>query len=205
MKNKLSLSTVSKVILKNLLFIIVMTLLFGLVGGLYARHEKKTTYESTRSMVTSHTYKGSGANEEVQADINLSKTYADIVESRDVAKIARHKLSHKLQKDYTTSKLQSMVNAHPVMETTIVKIAVRADSAKDSSEIVNAVAEAAAEQIPQKVPTAGQIKLFAKAVPSEANSTTKPSTKKYALLGSAIGFLFSMLIAFSITTWTKLV
>ncbi|MFO9711862.1 hypothetical protein R9X48_14935 (plasmid) [Lacticaseibacillus rhamnosus] len=65
--------------------------------------------------------------------------------------------------------------------------------------------EAAAKQIPERVPSAGKVSLFAKETADDAQSNTTPSAKKYALIGAAVGFLLGMVVAFSVTTWTKLI
>lgn len=206
MKNsKISLRNVSKVVWHNIVAIIIATLLFAVVGALYAKHKQHTDYVSTRTLMTGRSYRGSAANEEVQADINLGKTYAKIIESDDVARAARKELPHSIRKKYSTQQINSAVNASPVMQTTMVKVNVKAATAKESSRIVNAVTDAAAKQIPQKVPSAGKISLFAKETADDAQSVTSPSIKKYTLVGAAVGFLLGMIVAFSITTWTKLV
>lgn len=203
--NKISLKNISKVVWHNILVIVIATLLFGVIGGLYAKHKQHTDYISTRNLMTGRAYRGASANEEVQADINLGDTYAKIIESDDVAKAARHKLPKSMRKQYSTEQLASMVKAHPVMQTTIVKVSVKAGTAKASSKIVNAVTEAAAKQIPERVPSAGKVSLFAKETADDAQSNTTPSAKKYALIGAAVGFLLGMVVAFSVTTWTKLI
>lgn len=202
---KISLKNISKIVWYNIIVIVIATLLFGLVGGLYAKHKQHTDYVSTRNLMTTNSYRGSAANEEVQANINLGDTYAKIVESDDVARVARQKLPKSVRKKYNTNQISSMVKADPVMQTTIVKVSVKAETAKISSEIVNAVTDAAAEQIPKKVPSVGKISLFARETAGDAQSITTPSIKKFTLIGAAAGFLFGMVLAFSITTWTKLI
>lgn len=205
MSSSLKVKNISKTVLKNILIIFLSTLIFAVLGGVNALRHRHTIYEAERNIMTSHSYRGSGANEEVQADINLGKTYSKIVESNDVAKLAHRNLSSKLRKKYSVSDLQSMVNANNMMQTTIVKVEVKADSAKNATTIVNAVSEAAAKTIPRKVPSAGTLSLFAKANSKDATSITTPSIKKRTLLGAAVGLLIGMIIAFSITTWTKLI
>lgn len=206
MKNtKISLKNISKIVWHNIIFIVIATLLFGLAGGLYAKHKKHTDYVSTRNLMTSSSYRGAAANEEVQANINLGDTYAKIAESKDVAQAARKELPKSIRKEYNAEQISSMVKAHPVPQTTIVKVSVKADTAKASSKIVNEVTAAAAKEIPKKVPSAGKISLFAKETAADAQSNTTPSTKKFVLLGAAVGFLLGMVVAFSVTTWTKLV
>lgn len=200
----IKIKNISKIVWNNILVIVIATIVFGLAGGLYAKHKQHTDYESVRNMMTGRSYKGTAANEEVQADINLGKTYAKIIESRDVAQAAHKNLPKNIRKKYSVKDMGSMVKAHPVMQTTIVKVSAKAGTAKASSSIVNAVTEAAAKQIPKKVPSAGKVSLFAKETADDAHGTTVPSAKKYALLGAAVGFLLGMVVAFSVTTWTKL-
>lgn len=202
---KVSLNNISKVIWHNIIVIVIATLLFGLIGGLYAIHKRHTDYVSTRNLMTSSSYRGAAANEEVQANINLGDTYAKIVESNDVARIAHRKLPKSIKEKYTANQINSMVRAYPVSQTTIVKVSVKAETAKASSKIVNAVTNAAAVEIPKRVPSVGKISLFAKETTDNAQSITTPSTKKFILIGAAVGFLVGMVLAFSITTWTKLI
>lgn len=202
---KVSLNNISKVIWHNIIVIVIATLLFGLIGGLYAIHKRHTDYVSTRNLMTSSSYRGAAANEEVQANINLGDTYAKIVESNDVARIAHRKLPKSIKEKYTANQINSMVRAYPVSQTTIVKVSVKAETAKASSKIVNEVTNAAAVEIPKRVPSVGKISLFAKETTDNAQSITTPSTKKFILIGAAVGFLVGMVLAFSITTWTKLI
>lgn len=202
---KISLKNISKIIWKNILVIVITTLLFGIAGAMYAKHKQHTDYISSRNIMTSSSYRGAAANEEVQANINLGDTYAKIVESKDVAQVAHRNLPKSIKKEYSVAQISSMVKAHPVMQTTIVKVTVKAENAKASSKIVNAVTAAAEQQIPKKVPSAGKISLFAKATADDAQSITIPSIKKFTLIGAAVGFLLGMVIAFSVTTWTKLI
>ena len=202
---KISLKNISKIIWKNILVIVITTLLLGIAGAMYAKHKQHTDYISSRNIMTSSSYRGAAANEEVQANINLGDTYAKIVESKDVAQVAHRNLPKSIKKEYSVAQISSMVKAHPVMQTTIVKVTVKAENAKASSKIVNAVTAAAEQQIPKKVPSAGKISLFAKATADDAQSIAIPSIKKFTLIGAAVGFLLGMVIAFSVTTWTKLI
>lgn len=195
----------SKLIWKNIIVIACFTMVFGILGAVYARHKRHTTYEAERTIMTSSSYQGPNANEEVQADIGLGKTYAKIVESSDVAKSAQKYLPKKVRKEYSAKEIGSMVDAMPVIQTTLVKVRVKADSAKRSAQLVNAVTKAAAVEIPQKVPSAGKVSLFAKVSAADTTSKTSPSTKKIALLGAAVGLLLGMVVSFSITTWKHLI
>ena len=204
-KKDFSIKTVSKIVWTNVFIVLIVTIVFGLVGNLYAKHKQQTTYESGRNIMTTRAYNGASANEELQADMALGNTYAEIVESNDTAKTAHKYLSKNLRDKYNSEQISAMVHAEPIMQTTIVKVSAKAGSAHDSAAIVNAVAKASASRIPQKVTSSGKISLFSKATADEAKSSTSPSTKKFTLLGAAIGFLLGLVLSFSATTWIYLI
>ena len=204
-QNGISMKQISGIIWKNIVTICVITILFGIGGMLYAKHKQVTTYESVRNVMINRSYDGADANEKVQADINLGKTYAKIIESKDVAVLARHSLPKNLKKEYSATQIASMVNADPLMQTTVIKVSVKSKDPKSSVAIVNAVTNAAAKKLPEKAGSPVKLSLFSKATVDEAESHTSPSTKKVTLVGAAVGFLLGMLIAFSVTTWKHLI
>ena len=205
MNSNLTLTNVWKAIWKNIIVIAILTIIGGAGGYLYAHHKKTTTYEAERNMLISHRHVGQSANDQFMSDMGMMKTYSKIVESNDVANAAHKKLPKKLQKKYSTKQLSAMVNAHPIDQSTIMNVSVEADNAKDATVLVNTVTNASVNEIERIVPSAGTIRLFAKAKTADAMSHTTPSTKKYALLGAAVGLLVGMVIAFSITTWKHLI
>lgn len=205
MNSKLTINSISKVIFRNIILIMLITIVGGLLGGLYAHHKKQTSYEANRYMMVEHDYTGDHANEQAMADLSLTKTYAKIIDSRDVAEQARKNLPINLKKKYSAKDIQAMVNTDPVDQSLVIKVGTMSGSAKDSVKIVNSVTNAAAKEIKEMAPSAGTVKLFSKARVSDAVSHTSPSTKKYTLLGTAVGFLIGMVIAFSITTWKHLI
>ena len=205
MNSNLTLTNVWKAIWKNIIVIAILTIIGGAGGYLYAHHKKITTYEAERNMLIAHRHVGQSANDQFMSDMGMMKTYSKIVESNDVANAAHKKLPKKLQKKYSTKQLSAMVNAHPIDQSTIMNVSVEADNAKDATVLVNTVTNASVNEIERIVPSAGTIRLFAKAKTADAMSHTTPSTKKYALLGAAVGLLVGMVIAFSITTWKHLI
>ena len=127
-KKDFSIKDISKIIWINICIILVATILFGLGGNLYAKHKQHTTYESVRNIMTTRSYDGAAANEELQADLSLGNTYAEIVESNDTAKAARKYLPKNLRKQYSSEQISSMINAEPIMQTTIVKVSAKANT-----------------------------------------------------------------------------
>lgn len=89
MAMKISLSNLTKVVWKNILVILIFAVLGGAAGGFYAHTKKHTTYTASRSLMVAHRYNNSTANEQVQADLSLTNTYKDMIESSDVAAAAQ--------------------------------------------------------------------------------------------------------------------
>lgn len=205
MKTKYTLGNISKTIVRNIVLIAVLTILFGIAGGFYAKHKQVTTYSNKRDLLVERTYTGATANEEVQADLSLAKTYETILESNNVASTARKQLPKKIQKKYSADDIASMTNAVSIPQSLVLEVKVKADSAKDATLITNAVAEASKSELKELAPSAGTVKLFAKARVSDAESKTTPSAKKYALAAAAAGLLIGMVVAFSISTWKHLI
>lgn len=200
-----SLKNIYQVVIKNLVIILAFAVICGGGMAIQAKMHRTTTYTAERSIYFESDYSGNAANEKLMADINLIKTYNQMIESDNVASVARKKLPKKLQHKYSVSDIAGMVSASQVQMSLVSTIHVKADSAKDSTLIVNAVANAAKEELPQMASSISEVRLFSAAKVSEATSKTTPSLKKRALLGVAIGLLIGMLVSFSITTWKKLI
>lgn len=205
MNSKLTLNNISKIILKNLVGIALITIICGVLGGVYAHHKRHTTYEAARYMIVGHDYTGESANEQAMADLSMTRTYAKIIESSNVAEKTYKALPSKLKKSYDSSKIQSMINAIPIDQSLVIKVSIDSDNAKDSVKLVNTATQQAAKEIKIMAPSAGTVKLFSASRVADVTSHTSPSMKKYVLLGAAVGLLIGMVVAFSITTWKHLI
>ena len=86
-----------------------------------------------------------------------------------------------------------------------MSLSVTTDNPKDAVKLVNAVAEGLKEKLPEIQPGAGSVKLMAKASKDDVKSITTPHTKKYAIVGLALGGLLGMIISFVAITWKKII
>lgn len=204
MSNKLKTKDIYKTIIQNCVLIIAFTVIFGALGYFYAQHKQSTTYKTTQNVIIDHSYTGESANDEVQADLSLTKTYKEVIESDDVISEAREYLPSKLQKKYSVEDIAGMTSAQVIPATTMIEISTNSPSAKTSAQLTNAVVRAAEKKVPSKIPF-GSVKSVSKSDKNDAKSITSPSRKKYTVLGLAVGFLLGMVVSFSITTWTKLI
>lgn len=204
MSNKSKNNNIYKTVVENCLVIIIFTIIFGMFGYFYAQHKQRTVYKATQNVIINHRYNGESANEEVQADMSLAKTYEKVIESNDVLRKSKEFLPNKLKKKYSVENISGMINAHVIPSTTMIEISANSSSANTSAKLTNAVVHAAEKEVPNKIPS-GAIKSVSKSSKDDAKAITSPSRKKYTALGLAVGFLLGMIISFSITTWTKLI
>lgn len=204
MSNKFKTKNIYRTIIQNCVLIISFTVIFGVFGYFYAQHKQSTVYKTTQNVIINHSYNGESANDEVQADLSLAKTYKEVIESDDVIRKAKEYLPSKLQKKYSVEDIAGMTSAQVVPATTMIEISTNSPSAKTSAQLTNAIVRAAEKEVPSKIPS-GSIKSVSKSDKNDAKSITSPSRKKYTVLGLAVGFLLGMVVSFSITTWTKLI
>lgn len=188
---------------RSILIIIIFALIGGAGMGLEAKHKKTTTYTATRSIVISHNiikeYRANQSNNQdslVNEDVNLMPTYKDIAENGTIAAATRHNLSKSLRSKYSTSDIKSAINAKITPQSLVMDLKAETSSAKDSVAIVNGTARAMQQKLPKLQPGSGKVTMLQKATVSDASSSTHPSTKKYAVVGIALGGLLGLIISF---------
>lgn len=196
-----SLKSIVKTIVNNLLLILILAILFGGLFGFLAKHKKTTTYSATRSIIVTHNMNKRSV---IASDRDLIPTYQDILRDQSIADETHKLLPNKLKKKYSTSDIQDAVNSTSRPDSLVINIHAKTNSAKDSTQIVNKTAEAFRIQLPKIDGQAGRVRLLSKARAKDAHSETKPSIKKYVALGIALGTILGMLIAFSRTTFKKI-
>lgn len=206
MNNKYTLKSIGSILIKNIFLIVICGVLFGGLFGLIAKHRQTTTYIADRSIIISHDKTVSRTpNSQVLADQNMIPTYQDVIDNPMITSNARKYLSKDIKKEYSSDRIAHIVEANAKPNSLAINISARTDSAKASVEIVNAVSKSMKDKLPEIDERAGNVQLLAKSTVSSVDSITKPSFKKYVAVGSALGILIGMVIAFSVTTWKKLI
>lgn len=203
--NKFTVGKFSRIIVKNIIVILVLTIIGGLGAGLYAKHKKQTFYYANSSvLVNANLNRTDYKNSAVMAEKGMMKTYEKITGNQETMKVAKKYLPHKISKAYSTDKMSSAVNVNSAPDSLILSISAKTDKSGDSVKIANAVAKAAQTQLPKYSPNHSQVKILTRANSNNVDSNTTPSTKKYAVLGAALGLLVGMILSFSVTTWKNM-
>lgn len=200
-----SIKDILKTITGNIVTIILCGIIFGGLFGMYAHHKKSTTYTSSRSIFVTHDFnRANNKKSQVEADQSLVPTYRDILEDQIVMKNARERLPHKIRKQYSVNDISQAISTSAKPDSLVIVVHAKTKKAVDSTEIVNAVTNAFKYELPKVNGEAGNVHLLSKANEKDARSVTRPSTKKYIVVGIAFGLLLGMILSFSITTLRKI-
>lgn len=199
--NNYSIKSITKIIINNILLIIILALLFGCLFGVVAKSKKVTTYTATRSIIITHNMIKRST---IASDRDLIPTYQDILKDQSIADNARNYLPKKIKKQYSTNDIQESINSTSRPDSLVINVHAKTKDAKVSTEIVNAVTKSFKKELPKIDGQAGRVQLLSKARVKDADSFTKPSIKKYTALGIALGTILGMVIAFTTTTYSKI-
>lgn len=189
----------------SVVVIIICAVLGGGLFGLYAKHKKSTTYTASRSVLISHNLKdnehaNNGQAPMTQADLGMMKTYQNIAENSDVARLTHQLLPKKVRHHYSAHDLQGVISARTNDQSLILKISAHTSRAKDAPVIANAASRAFKQELPRVQPGAGHVSLLGRATEESTESHSHPSIKKYGLVGIVLGGLAGIIISVGYVT-----
>lgn len=203
--NKFTVGKFSRVLVKNIIVILVLTIIGGVGAGLYAKHKKQTSYYASSSvLINTNLTRTDYKNSAVMAEKGMMKTYEKITGNQETMKVAKKYLPHKIKKAYSADEMSSAVNVNSDPDSLVLSIDVKTNKSTDSVKIANAVAKATQTQLPKYSPNNSRVQILTRANKDNVDSKTTPSTKKYVVLGAALGLLVGMILSFSVTTWKNI-
>lgn len=178
----------------KIVFIIIITLLAGIITGLVTHFCVDPTYSSTVKMFVYSdsdriTTDSSISTAELTASQDLVNTYIYILKSNTVLEAVADDLNLNL----TAGQLRGMISAEQATDTIAFEVTVRSKSPKWSAKIANSIAKIAPEEI-VRVVKAGGVEII-----DYAKTPTRPSSpnlKKNVAVGAVLGFLVSFAFFF---------
>ncbi len=178
----------------KIVYIILATLICATLSGCITEFLIKPQYSTSCTMyVYSNTDRVStdssiGASE-LDASKQLVNTYIVILKSDNVLE----KVIEELNLDAKAEDIRKLISCEQIDETEVFKVTVRSKDAVLSTNIANAIAQVAPEEIVRVVKAGGvEVVDYAK-VPEKPSS---PNLKKNLVLGAGFGFIVSFAIFF---------
>lgn len=201
---KYSINDIIQILLKNIILIIVLAVIGGGVLGIYAKHKQHTTYTASRNILISHNLHSKRVASQVNGDLAMIPTYADLIEERPVINKAYSLLTKKEKAKISNNDLSSSIKTETHPQSLVVNIKATSGNRNSAIIMANKTADAAKKELPKILSGLGKVYVYPKANNKNVVSETHSSVKKYTILGAALGALIGMVVAFVITSWKHL-
>lgn len=190
---EISFKDILQIIKKNIIFIVVVSLVFATVSYCTTILFLKKTYTSSVKLYVSANYTDTNANEDLSTYTYTSKLVATYIEMLDTNKFYTA-VSEQLNNKYTPSQLQSMISFTSVENTEIFKAMVISEDPTEAKKIADAVSEVAPKTIADLLVNNYQLKIVDEAtIPKNA---TSPNLVQNVIFAFLAGVILSLVIAF---------
>lgn len=184
MEKTIDLSKLIKILEKNLKWLIILPIIFLIGSLIFTFAFVKPKYAaSTQVLVNQKEMDKQVMAQQVQSNIQLVKTYSEIIKSPRIL----DKASKELDGKYSSGKLSSMLTVTNQAESQIMDISVESGSKKDSKKIANTIAEVFSKDA-DKIMNIDNVSILSKA------ETAKQVAPK-PVVSSIVALLLGLLVA----------
>jgi capsular polysaccharide biosynthesis protein len=182
---EIDLREILHVLRQNVIVIILITLICGLLGYIYATYFIELIFQSeTMIYVTNNSEEETVTYSDYQTSISLTKDYTIIVTSRPVME----QVIAELNLEYTVDELADMIQVEALTDTRMIEITVSNEDLFLAQEIANQVRDVASERITETMEV-DSINLVQDA--SLPITSTNTSVRNYILICGFIGLFVS--------------
>ncbi len=190
---EISFKDILQILKKNLIFIIIVSLIFSVCSFFVTKFFIKKSYTATVKLYVSADYKGSSGYEDLNSYNYASKLVATYIQMLDTNSFYSA-VSEELNEKYTASQLKNMIKFTSVEDTEVFKADVVSESPTEAKNIADAVAVAAPDTITKLLKNNAQLKIVDEAtVPKEP---TSPNVTRNVLIALFAGIIISVIFAF---------
>ena len=192
-KEEVDLLGVFKILKKNILSIVLFTLLIGAMFFGISKFIIKPNYESSTTMmiggpISNQEDKQNIQYYEIQANRALVSTYSEVVKSKGVA----DKVIKNLNLDLSYGEFSNKVSIEPVNDTQIISIKVIDNIPERATDIANETSMIFKDSI-SKIMKVDNVQILDKAtIPTKPSS---PNILKNTLIGYILGFIIGIIFS----------
>ncbi|CAL29260.1 Wzz/FepE/Etk N-terminal domain-containing protein [Staphylococcus carnosus] len=187
MEKTIDLSKLIKILKKNLKWLIILPLVFLVVGMILTFFVIKPEYEASTQVLVNQKEKNSDMMaQQVQSNIQLVKTYSEIIKSPRIL----DKVSKKLNGKYSSKEISGMLTVNNQAESQIMNITVKSKNKKDAKNIANTIAKVFSKDADQ-IMSIDNVSIL-----SKADSATKVSPKPAinAIISLFLGIIVALVL-----------
>lgn len=136
---------------KRLWIGVIIALILGIIGGVVAKFTREKTYSSNITFIVNTVSEGQfAASSDVTAQINMSQTFQNILESRTLKLAVREASDEK----YTYGMINESIVVSVIPNTNIIELNVTTENPEASFEIASKIVEVYGDIVERVYPTA---------------------------------------------------
>lgn len=188
MENSVDLIKIWKIIKNNINLIIILPIIGLIIGILWSLILVQPMFQaSTQVLVNEKESDSTMQAQQVQRNIQLVNTYAEIATSPRMLE----EVSKELDNKYSAKELSSMISATSETESQILNITVESANKNDSEKIANVFSKVFSDETP-KIMNIDNVSILSKA--DGTATQTEPKMLVNALLGIVIGLMVVVIV-----------
>ncbi|AVO02479.1 Wzz/FepE/Etk N-terminal domain-containing protein [Staphylococcus simulans] len=196
MEKAIDLNKLIKILKKNLKILITLPLITLVIGVLLSVLVFKPEYEaSTQILVNQKEHDGDMMAQQVQSNLQLVKTYSDIIKSPRIL----DEVSKQLKGKHSAKELSSMLTVDNQAESQIMNINVRSGNEKDAQNVANKITKVFSDEASQ-IMNIDNVSILSKA---EQAKKVSPKPVQNAIVAFLLGIIISLVIIFLKETLDK--
>ncbi|MBC1920938.1 Wzz/FepE/Etk N-terminal domain-containing protein [Listeria grayi] len=185
MGDVVDLSKVLKVLKQNLKWIVIIPVVFLVITMVLTYFFMTPKYaSSTQILVNKKESNSQFMAQEVQSNLQLVNTYAEIIKSPRILE----SVSKNLDREFSSSEILSMLTVNNQSQSQILNISVRSNSRATSKKVANEVAKVFSKDI-KKIMNVDNVSILSKADVKAMQVSPKP------LVNAGIGIFLGLIVA----------
>lgn len=181
-----------RIIKKNIVFIVAVTLAFALCAFVGTKFLVKETYATSVKLYVSTSHDSSSGYDSLQSHNyaqNIVATYIEMLDSNRFYTA----VAEQLENEYTASQLKGMISFTRIEDTEVFKANVTCNSPEEAKKIADAVAVKAPETI-ALLKNEAQLKIVDEAV--LPTTPASPNVSRNVMVAFMAGLILSLIIVF---------
>ncbi len=178
---------------KNLVIIIIVSLLFAGASYAYTRFFVPKQYEANATLIVNNKSKQNETinTTELTAAQNLAEVYSIIIKSDTVLQPVINDLGLKMSYE----QLSKRINVSSVNSTQVINVSLRDVNAQHAKQIIEKIVEIAPDVIKNTV-EAGSVKVISDAKVSNNGRPVGPNSTRNGIIGGVIGLVLIVAVVF---------
>lgn len=188
MENSVDLIKIWRIIKRNFNLIIILPIVGLIIGLLCSLILVQPMFQASTQVIVNEKESDSTLQaQQVQSNIQLVNTYAEIATSPRMLE----EVSKELDNKYSAKELSGMISTTSETESQILNVAVESANKNDSEKIANVFSEVFSDETP-KIMTIDNVSILSKA--DGTATQTEPKMLVNALLGIVIGLMVAAIV-----------